>query len=152
MSQSSKLQVILEAPLADLGYDIVQLNVSGGKRPILEVLIDRIDEAPVTVQDCAKASKTISVLLDVADPLPSAYMLEVSSPGVARPLTRLKDYQRFQGREVKLELFELHQGQKRFRGTVGEVLAEEIQFMLDTGENLVIPLSYIHHCKLVPVL
>src|SRR3954471_3461607 len=88
-----------------MGYRLGRLMQTGGlQRPTLQVMAERRDDAPMTVEDCAEISRTVSALLDVADPIASAYTLEVSSPGIDRPLVRPEDYDRFAGFEARIDL------------------------------------------------
>ena len=110
---------IIEPSLDAMGYRLVRLMQTGGlRRPTLQVMAERRDEAPMTVEDCAEISRAVSALLDVADPIAEAYMLEVSSPGIDRPLVRPEDYDRFAGFEARIDLASPLDGRKRFRGRV----------------------------------
>ena len=96
---------MIEPSLDAMGYRLVRLMQTGGlRRPTLQVMAERRDDAPMTVEDCAEISRAVSALLDVADPIAGAYMLEVSSPGIDRPLVRPEDYDRFAGFEARIEL------------------------------------------------
>lgn len=97
MSLSEQIEKIIKEPLLDNGYEIVRILFGGEKRKNLQVMIERIDGLEITVDDCEKSSRLISVLLDVNDPIQEHYLLEVSSPGIERPLVKLKDFQRFCG-------------------------------------------------------
>lgn len=99
-----------------MGYEVVRVQISGGQRSILQIMAERADGAPMTVEDCADISRSVSALLDVEDPIREAYTLEVSSPGIDRPLTRLKDFERFAGFEARLESRMAIDGRKRFKG------------------------------------
>lgn len=99
-----------------MGYEVVRVQISGGQRAILQIMAERADGAPMTVEDCADISRSVSALLDVEDPIREAYTLEVSSPGIDRPLTRLKDFERFAGFEARLESRMAIDGRKRFKG------------------------------------
>jgi ribosome maturation factor RimP len=108
--------VALIAPVSQrMGFEIVRVRLTGAGRPILQIMVDRADR-PLHVDDCAELSHTLSALLDVADPIDRDYVLEVSSPGVDRPLTRIKDFQNFAGFEAKVALAQAIKGRKRFRG------------------------------------
>lgn len=100
----------------DLGYDLVRVQVQGRQRPRLQLMIERRDGRAMLVDDCAEVSRAVSALLDVADPIAGAYTLEVSSPGIDRPLTRLADYDRFVGCEARIELLRLIDGRRRLQG------------------------------------
>lgn len=135
----ARAQALIEPLTNDLGYDLVRLQMSGNERPKLQVMIERWDGAAIDVSDCVACSRAISAIMDVEDPIESAYDLEVTSPGVDRPLTRLRDFIRFEGYEAKLETEiaytvaatddEPGRLQKRFRGRLagvedGEVLLQ----------------------------
>src|SRR5690242_15448634 len=109
-----------------MGYRLVRVAVLGAGRMTLQIMAERRDEAPMTVEDCADISRSVSALLDVEDPIAGAYTLEVSSPGLDRPLTRLKDFERFAGFTAKLETRLAIDGRKRFKGTLKGVEGEEI--------------------------
>lgn len=115
---SDRVAGIIRPSVEDLGYDLVRVALIGGRRRILQVMVERSDRAEMTVEDCATVSRAVSALLDVEDPIQSAYDLEVSSPGIDRPLVRLDDYERFSGFEAKIELQRPLDGYKRLRGTL----------------------------------
>jgi len=154
MQKLTRIETLLVAPLAEKGYEILQLRYIKTGRPILQFLIDRLDEEAVTMGDCAAASRLISVQLDVDDPIPEAYLLEVSSPGLDRPLTQLKHYPRFLKQMVKFELHTAVEGQKRFKGTIERVEGSLIVFQTEAtqtteGKELTVPFSEVYHCKLL---
>ena len=109
------VEQIIEVPVADIGYEIVRVSLSGGARRILQVMVERADRGEMTVDDCAAVSRLVSALLDVEDPINGAYSLEVSSPGIDRPLTRPGDFERFAGFEARIELAEPLDGRRRLR-------------------------------------
>jgi len=112
-------------------------------------MAERRDRQPMTVEDCAEISRSVSALLDVEDPIPSAYSLEVSSPGIDRPLTRAQDFERFAGFEAKVETHRPVDGRKRFRGRLlGLDEASQVRLEIETQEVL-IPYADIHRAKLV---
>jgi ribosome maturation factor RimP len=111
-------------------------------------MAERIDDAPMTVDDCSDISRSVSAILDVADPIVDAYMLEVSSPGIDRPLTRPEDYERFAGFEAKVELSQPIEGRKRFRGRILGRAAEHVRLRAEAGE-VSLPLAAISKAKLV---
>ena len=101
--------------------------LSGDHRPKLQIMVERQDGAPVSVDDCAAASRLVSTVLDVEDPLSGPYVLEVSSPGIDRPLTRLGDFERFAGFEARVELRVPVAGRRRFRGRLRGVDRDRIR-------------------------
>jgi ribosome maturation factor RimP len=123
-----RLAAIVTPTIEGMGYELVRLRLMGGKRHVLQIMADRPD-GWIEVEDCAKISRAVSAVLDVEDPIASEYTLEVSSPGIDRPLTRLKDFERWDGYEAKLETSELIDGRRRFKGVLqgvedGDVLVE----------------------------
>ncbi len=116
MEATGRIEQIITPSVEAMGYELVRVQLTGGQRMVLQVMAERADGAPMTVEDCADISRAISAVLDVEDPIKSAYTLEVSSPGIDRPLTRLKDFERFAGFEAKLETRLAVDGRKRFKG------------------------------------
>ena len=140
---------IIEPSLDAMGYRLVRLMQTGGlRRPTLQIMAERRDEAPMTVEDCAEISRAVSALLDVADPIASAYMLEVSSPGIDRPLVRPEDYDRFAGFEARVDLASPVDGRKRFRGRILGRDADHVRLAAEHGE-VRLPLDTIARAKLV---
>ncbi|MFM2129108.1 MAG: ribosome maturation factor RimP [Pseudomonadota bacterium] len=111
-----KVRRLVEGPLKDMGYELVRVSLSGGSRPVLQIMAEREDGTVMTVDDCSDISHTVSLLLDADDPIAGAYALEVSSPGIDRPLTRPKDFERYAGFEVRMETRLPIDGRRRFRG------------------------------------
>ncbi|MBK1838773.1 ribosome maturation factor RimP [Azospirillum sp. YIM B02556] len=116
MDATGRIEQIITPSVEAMGYEVVRVQISGGQRSILQIMAERADGAPMTVEDCADISRSVSALLDVEDPIREAYTLEVSSPGIDRPLTRLKDFERFAGFEARLESRMAIDGRKRFKG------------------------------------
>lgn len=150
--RTDAILAMIEPPLADLGYEVVRVHFGGSYRAILQVMIERSDGEEVTVDDCADASREISLLLDVADPIDEAYQLEVSSPGIDRPLTRAKDFESFAGHEAKVELKRAVDGRKRFRGRLLGLDGEAVRLEAEPGAEaaeIALPLEDIAKAKLV---
>ncbi|MBP5858704.1 ribosome maturation factor RimP [Marivibrio halodurans] len=133
MAIEARIRELIEPAIEEMGFEIVRVRYSGSKRPTLQIMADRKDEAPISVDDCADISRAVSAILDVDDPIPDAYSLEVSSPGIDRPLVRPRDYERFAGFEAKVELARMTGGQKRFRGMLAGI--EEGDVLLDMTED-----------------
>jgi ribosome maturation factor RimP len=112
------IERLITPSVEDLGFSIVRVQIMGQKEMRLQVMIERKDLNPMHVDDCAKVSRAISAILDVEDPIRDSYDLEVSSPGMDRPLTRREDFERFAGFEAKVELEQPIDGRKRYRGTI----------------------------------
>ncbi|MDP3935713.1 MAG: ribosome maturation factor RimP, partial [Alphaproteobacteria bacterium] len=121
MSINAKIQNIIEAPLNRLGFGVVQIKFIEHAQPKLEILIERLDFVPVTVEDCMKANRTVSTHLDVEDPIHKAYTLEVSSAGIDRPLVGIKDYRRFVGYKINIQTAVPFEGSKKFKGILEKV-------------------------------
>jgi ribosome maturation factor RimP len=139
---------IIEPSLEAMGYRLVRVALTGGQRPTLQVMAERGDEAAMTVDDCADISRSISALLDVADPIADAYTLEVSSPGIDRPLVRPEDYDRFAGCAARIELSEPLDGRKRFHGRLLGRAEQYVRLIGEAGE-VRLPLAAIARARLV---
>ena len=148
MEKLAAIEAMIAPTLDAMGYALVRLRFTGG-RQTLQVMAERRDGGGMTVDDCAELSRTISALLDVEDPLPGAYLLEVSSPGIDRPLVRPADYERFAGHEADIETARPIAGRKRFRGRLGGLAESGVRLELAEGEAVVVPLADIHRAKLV---
>jgi ribosome maturation factor RimP len=145
-----KLIGLLEAPIQALGYELVELEFHPqGRGGLLRVYIDK--DGGVTVDDCEAVSRQVSAVLDVEDPIPGAYTLEVSSPGLDRPLRKAADYARFAGEQARIELMLPLSGRRRFQGTLKGCEADEVSIEVD-GELHRLPLSGISKARLVPDL
>jgi ribosome maturation factor RimP len=139
-------------PVAEAaGYEIVRLRLMGGEHARrLQIMAERPSDGDMNVEDCARLSRALSAVLDAADPITGEYVLEVSSPGVDRPLTRLIDFETFQGHEVRLELDRLAEGRKRFRGQLAGVEGDNVAIDLEGEEHTaLIPFAWITDAKLV---
>lgn len=149
MDLEERISALVAPSLDAMGYELVRVLLQGRQNPTLQIMAERRDRAPMTVDDCADISRAMSALLDVEDPIAAAYTLEVSSPGIDRPLTRRQDYERFAGFEAKLETTRPVDGRKRFRGKVlGVDPDDRVQLMVETGE-IFIPLGEVKSAKLV---
>lgn len=127
-----RLSDILSPVIEDLGFELVRLRLMGGNTPTLQIMAER-PEGGIEVDDCAQISTAVSATLDVEDPIADGYNLEVSSPGIDRPLTRLKDFETYEGYEAKLETADLIDGRKRFRGILAGTEDGEVLINLDEG-------------------
>ncbi|HEX5320939.1 MAG TPA: ribosome maturation factor RimP [Stellaceae bacterium] len=139
---------IIEPSLEAMGYRLVRVSASAQRGATLQVMVERVDEAGMTVDDCATISRSVSALLDVADPIAGAYTLEVSSPGIDRPLVRPEDYDRYAGFEARVELNQPVGGRKRFRGRLLGRADGHIRLSTEAGEAL-LPLAGIARAKLL---
>lgn len=145
MDLQKKIEEIIEAPLASRGYEIVRIQLSGQVRKVLQIMIERTDGVDITVDDCATVSRVASVLLDQYEPISGPYTLEVSSPGLDRPLVKHKDYVRFQGHNVVIRTHILIEGRKTFAGKLLTVNDETVTVSITPAgskENADISISF----------
>ncbi|MFA4894779.1 ribosome maturation factor RimP, partial [Brevundimonas sp.] len=139
-------------PIAEsLGLDIVRVRLMGGSlRQRLQIMAERPSDNDISVEECARLSRAVSEVFDAADPIAGEYLLEVSSPGVDRPLTRLKDFDLFEGLEARLETDRMIEGRKRFKGIVAGTEGENVCMDLDgEDETALIPFDWLVDAKLV---
>ena len=149
MEYRLRLEALVTPTLDQMGYDLVRVMMQGNTRPTLQVMAERKDGLSMTVEDCADISRAISAILDVADPITGAYTLEVSSPGIDRPLTRPKDFIAWAGFEAKVDTDIPVDGRKRFKGKLlGLDDQGRVGLAADTGEHW-IPLPQVKAAKLV---
>jgi ribosome maturation factor RimP len=142
------LHKMLEPGIRALGFELVDVEYTAdGGRNVLRIYIDR--PAGITVDDCAKVSRQVSAVLDVEDPIPEGYTLEVSSPGLDRPLVKREDFERFAGQEVKVRMREAVQGRRNFKGTLVGVEGDAIVVNVDQ-ERYSLPVARIERARLVP--
>ena len=127
-----KLAELLNPILEDLGFEMVRVRLSNGDPSTLQIMADRLD-GPIGVDELAEINTSVGTILDVEDPIPENYTLEISSPGIDRPLTRKKDFDSFQGFEAKVETTELIDGRRRFRGVLAGVNNDEVLINLEEG-------------------
>jgi len=145
---------IVEPVLEDLGFRLVRVKVQGGGTAdrIVQLMTERPDGS-ITIDDCEAISKSISPVLDVADPISGTYRLEISSPGIDRPLVRPSDFEDWSGHEARIELTEPVGGRKRFKGVLEGFEDGEVRIQADTGEHgiqlLGLPVHLISDAKLV---
>lgn len=142
-----RIASIVMPTIEGMGYELVRLRLLTGKRTTLQIMAER-PEGGIEVDDCAKISLAVSAVLDVEDPISSEYALEVSSPGIDRPLTRLKDFETFNGYTVKLLTHELIEGRKRFAGELRGVEDGEILIEIPEG-TIGLQFDWLAEAKLV---
>ncbi len=137
-----RLAEIITPVIEDLGYELVRIRLMSGKQTTLQIMADKPDGG-IEVDDCAEISNAVSATLDVEDPILDAYTLEVSSPGIDRPLTRLKDFENFEGYEAKIETAELIDGRRRFKGELAGIEGDEVLINIPEGsETITIGLQF----------
>ena len=150
MADMAELTTLIEPEAKAEGLELVRVKMIGGTSdPTLQVMAERPDTRQLTLEDCARLSRRVSELLDEADPIEHAYRLEVSSPGIDRPLTRLKDYDDWKGHEARIVLAEKLEGRKVFSGDLagieGDTVLVDVQGLGPTG----LPFAAIQSAKLV---
>jgi len=124
----------VEPALKDMGYELVRVSINGAEMKTVQIMAERQDRKDMTVDDCEKISHTASALLDVEDPFKGRWVLEVSSPGVDRPLVKPADYDRFKGEEAKVELVNDIDGRKRFKGILKGICNGKITMDFEGSE------------------
>jgi ribosome maturation factor RimP len=142
-----RIEEIVAPTVVGMGFELVRVAMSKGGGT-LQIMIEPADGSAMDVEACATLSRALSAVLDVEDPIPGNYTLEVSSPGIDRPLTRPKDYERFLGHEAKVETNAPVDGRKRFKGPIKSVDANAVELTVD-GADLRIPFAAVHKAKLV---
>mmetsp|Transcript_18034 Transcript_18034/g.27596 ORF Transcript_18034/g.27596 Transcript_18034/m.27596 type:complete len:234 (-) Transcript_18034:891-1592(-) len=142
-----RLAEIITPVIEDLGYELVRVRLMSGKETTLQIMADKPDGG-IEVDDCGAISTAVSATLDVEDPILDAYTLEVSSPGIDRPLTRLKDFDMFEGYDAKLETDELIDGRRRFKGILAGVEDDEV--LINVAEGTIgLKFEWLSDAKLV---
>jgi ribosome maturation factor RimP len=142
------IERLIEPTLRSMGFELVAVRMLGGARPRLQVMAEPLDVAHgMTVEDCADISHAVSALLDVEDPIPGAYTLEVSSPGLDRPLVRKEHFERFRGERARLETETPIDGRRRFLGRLGGLEGDAVVIEVEGGP-IHVPLSLIKKAKL----
>lgn len=144
---SVQIRELIESAVEGLGFELVRVTYGGGRKPTLQIMAERPD-GTMSVDDCARLSREVSLILDVEDPLPGEYLLEVSSPGVDRPLTRPKDFERWVGFETKVELATQIDGRRRFKGRMTGFDGSEVVIQTEEGE-VTLPFGDISKAKLI---
>ena len=149
---AAEIAGLAEPVLADLGFRLVRVVVSGRNGATVQIMAER-PEGTITVEECAEISRRLSPVLDVRDPMKGQYTLEVSSPGIDRPLVRPSDFDAWAGYEAKIEMKELISGRKRFRGVLEGIEGEEVRIEVELdqlGRQVIgLPLGLIGEARLV---
>ena len=147
--QAVKVEALISPAIEAMGYEVVRVMIAGGQAVTLQVMAERHDGKAMTVDDCADISRTVSAILEVDDPIDGPYRLEVSSPGIDRPLVKARDFARFAGFKARIESGEMIDGRRRFVGTLKGVKDEAVMVVLEGGEEAAIPIASIVRAKLV---
>lgn len=144
----AQVEALITPAIEAMGFEVVRVRFGGGDRAVLEVMAEPADGSAMTVEHCAEISRAVSAILDVDDPIAGAYTLEVSSPGIDRPLVKLADFERFAGYEAKVELEAPLDGRRRFRGRLRGAGGDTIRMEVDGGE-VALPYASVAKAKLV---
>lgn len=142
-----RMAAIVQPVLEGMGFELVRLRMMSGKKMTLQIMAEKPDGS-MEVEDCAEVSRAVSAVLDVEDPIESEYTLEVSSPGIDRPLTRLTDFDRWEGYEAKLETTDLIDGRRRFKGILVGTENNEVLLEIDEG-TIGLEFDWLSDAKLV---
>ena len=149
-AEDQRLVELLDPVAEAAGYEIVRLRLMGGEHARRLQIMAETPDGEMVVEDCARLSRAISEVMDAADPISGEYTLEVSSPGVDRPLTRLKDFATYEGHEARIELDRVAEGRKRFRGVLAGIEGDNIGIDLEGEEaTAMVPFSWIVDAKLI---
>jgi ribosome maturation factor RimP len=144
-----KVAALLEPALADLGYRFVRVRLSGMRRKRLQIMAERISDGGMGLEDCERLSRAISPVLDANDPISGEYDLEISSPGIDRPLVREEDFSRFAGHEAKLELSVAIDGRRKFRGNIAAAEPGQVAIALPEGPVVSFPFAHVGEARLM---
>ena len=149
-AEDRQLLELLEPVVQAEGFEIVRLRLMGGAVRRLQIMAERPEDHDIGIDECTRLSRAISAVLDAADPISGEYHLEVSSPGIDRPLTRLEDFETFEGLEAKIELDRLAENRKRFKGVLAGVDGDNVCLDIEgEEETLLLPFAWIAEAKLV---
>lgn len=141
-----RIEDIVAPTIVGMGFELVRVALSKGGT--LQIMIEPADGRAMDVEDCANVSRALSAVLDVEDPIAEAYTLEVSSPGIDRPLVRPKDYARWAGHLARLETSVPIEGRRRFKGTLLGLADDRVRLRLDDGKEAAVPLEAVTKAKL----
>lgn len=151
MNIEQRISEMISPALQKKGFEVVRILIQGSKRKTLQIMIETLDGRNITVEDCSNVSRIVSILLEVDDPIHEPYILEISSPGLDRPLVKLKDYERFLGSMVKIELKAPYEGSRRFQGKLLGIEGDQVKLELDPKNEIgSFAFSDIKKAKLVP--
>ena len=146
--KAAAIERLIAPSAAAMGFDIVRVLFTGDRRPRLQIMAERADGSGMSVDDCASLSRAISAIRDVEDPVPGSYELEVGSPGIDRPLTRLADFARFAGHLAKVETTATAEGRRRWTGRLLGLDGDRVRLATEDGE-VAVPFAQLAKAKLV---
>ena len=145
-----RIFAIVDPVAKDMGLNIVRIRVQSGKKKTVQVMAERISDGLLGISECEKLSRELTAILDVEDPIHDPFILEVSSPGLERPLTSLQDFENYVGYTARVDLDRMVEGRKRFRGVIAGVYGSNIDIELDDeSETAQIPFEWISESKLL---
>jgi len=147
MSEKLKIEELIGPTINSLGYDLVRVQILDEGTKTLQIMVDRLDQANLTVDDCSVISKEISVIIDINDPIGENYLLEVSSPGIDRPLLRFKDFEKYAGFHARVDMNTALEGRKKFKGKLTGIEGDNIRIKVKE-ETYLLPFSKIEKAKL----
>ena len=147
MSEKLKIEELITPTINSLGYDLVRVQILDEGTKTLQIMVDRLDEANLTIDDCSIISKEISVIIDINDPIGENYLLEVSSPGIDRPLLRFKDFEKYAGFHARVDMSIALEGRKKFKGKLTGIEGNNIRIKVKE-ETYLLPFSKIEKAKL----
>jgi len=142
-----RIAEIVQPVIEDMGYELVRVRLMTGKESILQIMAQKPD-GTIEVDDCAQISTAVSAVLDVEDPIADNYTLEVSSPGIDRPLTRLKDFDQWVGQEAKIETTEMIEGRRRFKGELRGTEGDDVLIEIEEG-TIGLKFDWLSDAKLI---
>ena len=148
LSREHKIEALITPAIEGLGYDLVRVLITGTEDVTLQIMAERKDQANMDVKDCTLISREISALLDVEDPIQETYSLEVSSPGLDRPLVRQDDFERYAGFDIKLEMERSIDGRKKFKGQLLGIKNDLVE-MTSGSDHVALPFDGIRQAKLI---
>jgi ribosome maturation factor RimP len=129
-----RVVALIDPTAAGLGFRIVRVRLSGNRRKRLQIMAERVSDGEMGIAECSKLSRALAPVFDLDDPVEGEYDLEISSPGIDRPLMRIEDFERFKGHEAKLETSAMNDNQRRFKGVISAVEGDVIVLTTDQGE------------------
>ena len=132
---TNRIAEMIEPSLAAMGYGLVRVAMTSGRRATLQIMIERLDDLPITLDDCKQISHSVSSLLDVADPIAGGYSLEISSPGIDRPLRSLENLRRFSGQRAAFTTIEAVEGRRHYEGEILGPEGERAGLRTDDGHE-----------------
>jgi ribosome maturation factor RimP len=148
MILADRIENLISPTIDKLGFEIVRIEVLGEMNPCVQIMAERRDQTGMNVDDCAQISRAVSAILDVEDPITNAYTLEVSSPGMDRPLVKREHFERFAGGEIRLEKRGQGDEQRRYRGNLKGIEGDDVVLLIK-GEEIIIPFVDVQKARVV---